>query len=60
MWARYGTTHGTANVLILRSSEHAYGELREFLHLLLVLGGSVIIGSVIVVTVLVLLALRPV
>ena len=60
IWARYETDRGLLNVLILRSSEHAYGELQEYLHLLLVLGSSVVVGSVIAVVGLVLWAMKPV
>ncbi|NIA07024.1 MAG: hypothetical protein GWP14_05220 [Actinobacteria bacterium] len=59
IWARYETNRGLLNVLILRSSEHSYHELQEYFNFLLVLGGSIVVGSVIAVVGLVLWAMKP-
>jgi len=60
IWTRCSFGDGVANVLIAHSSHHAYHEMHEFLRLLLVLGGSLILGSGIAALLTVVWGLRPV
>ena len=43
MWMREVTSQGIANILVARSSGYAYHEVGEFLQLLLVSGGSILL-----------------
>jgi signal transduction histidine kinase len=61
IWLRGRTTKGTDfNVVIAEPSEHAYHELDEFRDLLLVVGGSVTLGTGIFVYAVVLWGLWPI
>ena len=60
IWLRGSTPRGNANILVAESTDHARHEMGEFLRMLLVLGGSMAVGSVVVGAAVVLWALRPI
>ena len=66
MWAKlpdprqYAPTDGAVNVVIAIHSSHVIGEMKEFLEVLVVLGGAVIIGSFILTSWMLRWGLRPV
>ena len=49
VWMREKTVEGTVNIIVADSSHHAYHETYEFERLLIILGGSLILGSVVAV-----------
>jgi heavy metal sensor kinase len=59
-WVRRTSGRGDTNILLARSSHHDYNEMREFLNVLLTLGGCTVLVSAALATLLVVLAMRPV
>lgn len=49
IWMRKKTDEGTANIILAVSSHQAYHEAYEFQRLLIILGGSLILGSIVAV-----------
>jgi len=49
IWMRQTINDGTANIVVAGSSHFTYHELEEFLRLLLVLGASLVVGSVVAI-----------
>jgi len=49
IWMRHKLDEGIVNIVVASSSHYTYHEMREFLKLLLILGGSLIVGSVVAV-----------
>lgn len=60
IWMRHRIDEGILNIVVAGSSHFTFHELREFLRLLLVLGGSLIAGSVVAIMWTVRCALRPI
>jgi two-component system OmpR family sensor kinase len=60
VWTRHPFEEGVANVLVASSSGYVYHEMREFLRLLLILGGSLVVGSFLLVPGIVGWAMRPI
>jgi signal transduction histidine kinase len=60
VWIREKTDEGTANIVVAGPSHHTYHEMYEFERLLIVLGGSLILGSVVAVMWTVRCGLRPI
>jgi len=60
VWARRSFEQGIANVLVASSSHYAYHEMEEFLQLLLVLGGSLLLGSLLLLPLIVGWGMRPI
>ena len=60
VWVRHHSEQGVANVLVASSSRYVYHEMEEFLRLLLILGGSLMVGSFLLVPVIVTWAMRPI
>lgn len=46
VWMRHETDQGVVNILVAGASHFTFHELREFLKLLLILGGSLILASI--------------
>ena len=59
-WMRHKLDEGIVNIVVAGSSHYTYHEMREFLKLLLILGGSLIVGSVVAVMWSVRCSLRPI
>ena len=59
-WMRRKLDEGIVNIVVTGSSHYTYHEMREFLKLLLILGGSLIVGSVVAVMWSVRCSLRPI
>jgi signal transduction histidine kinase len=49
VWIREKTDQGTANIVVAGSSHHTYHEMYEFGRMMIVLGGSLILGSIVAV-----------
>jgi signal transduction histidine kinase len=60
VWVRQKIDEGIVNILVADSSHYTYHEQREFLKVLLILGGSLILGSVVAVMWSVRCGLRPI
>jgi signal transduction histidine kinase len=60
VWVRYPFQQGVANVLVASPSRSVYHEMEEFLQLLLILGGSLVVGSFLLVPGIVGWAMRPI
>jgi heavy metal sensor kinase len=60
VWMRHTINEGIVNVVVAGSSRFTYHELHEFLQLLLILGASLIIGSVVAIMWIVRCGLRPI
>ena len=60
IWMRHTIDEGIVNIVVAGSSHFTYHELHEFLHLLLILGASLIIGSVVAIMWTVRCGLRPI
>jgi signal transduction histidine kinase len=60
VWIREKIDGGTANIVVAGPSHHTYHETYEFQRLLIVLGGSLILGSVVAVMWTVRCGLRPI
>lgn len=60
IWMRHTIDKGTVNIVVAGSSHFTYHELHEFLQLLLILGASLIIGSVVAIMWTVRCGLRPI
>ena len=60
VWTRHFVTEGIANVMVANSSHYAYHEMEEFLQMLLLLGGSLLLGSLLLVPVIVGWGMRPI
>ena len=60
VWTRRSFEQGVANVLVASSSHYAYHEMDEFLQLLLVLGGSLLLGSLLLVPLIISWGMRPI
>jgi heavy metal sensor kinase len=60
VWLRHKINGGIMNIVVAGSSHYTYHEMREFLRLLLILGTSLIIGSVVATIWTVRCGLRPV
>jgi len=60
VWIREKTNEGTVNIVVAGPSHHTYHEMYEFERLLIVLGGSLILGSVVAVMWTVRCGLRPI
>lgn len=60
VWARQEVDAGVVNIVVADSSHYTYHEMDEFLRLMLVLGGSLIVGSAVLVTFGVRWALGPI
>jgi signal transduction histidine kinase len=60
VWTRQEVEAGVVNVVVADSSHYTYHEMDEFLRLMLVLGGSLIVGSAVLVTLGVRWALGPI
>jgi len=60
VWTRYQLERGIANIAVASSSYFVYHEMEEFLQLLLILGGSLVVGSFLLVPVIVGWAMQPV
>ncbi|MBL7187661.1 MAG: hypothetical protein ISS70_15170 [Phycisphaerae bacterium] len=60
VWMREKTDEGTVNIVVADSSHFSHHEMYEFERLLLVLGGSLILGSVVAVMWTVRCGLRPI
>ncbi len=59
-WMHQKIDAGIVNIVVASSSHFIYHEMREFLRLLLILGGSLVIGSVVAVMWSVRCGLRPI
>ncbi len=60
VWVRHPFKQGIANIIVTSSSHFAYHEMEEFLRLLLILGGSLVVGSFLLVPGIVGWAMRPI
>jgi len=60
VWMRHRIDEGIVNIVVAGSSHFTYHELYEFLRLLLVLGASLIVGSVVAIAWTVQCGLRPI
>lgn len=60
IWMRHTIDKGIVNVVVAGSSHFTFHELREFLRMLLILGASLIIGSVVAIMWTVRCGLRPI
>jgi signal transduction histidine kinase len=60
VWTRRPFEEGVVNILVASSSHYVYKEMEEFLQLLLILGGSLTVGSFLLVPVIVSWAMRPI
>ena len=45
IWARHSFERGVVNIVVVHSSHYVYHEMGEFLQLLLILGGSMVLGA---------------
>jgi heavy metal sensor kinase len=59
IWMRSPSEQGVINILVLHSSQYAYHEMREFLQMLLILGGSVLLAVLLFVPWFIFLGMRP-
>jgi heavy metal sensor kinase len=59
-WMRHKLNEGIVNIVVAGSSHYTYHEMREFLKLLLILGGSLIVCSVVAVMWSARCSLRPI
>jgi signal transduction histidine kinase len=59
IWMRSSSKQGVFNILVLHSSQYAYHEMREFLQMLLILGGSALLAVLIFVPLIIFLVMRP-
>lgn len=50
IWMRHEINQGILNIVVAGSSHYTFHELREYLHLLLILGASLIAGSIVAIT----------
>ncbi|MBN1845934.1 MAG: HAMP domain-containing histidine kinase [Sedimentisphaerales bacterium] len=60
MWVRHDRDAEGVNILVARSSQYAYHELGEFLQLLLILGGSLMLGALLLIPLIITWGMRPV
>ena len=60
IWMRHKLDEGNVNIVVVGSSRYTYHEMREFLRLSLILGASLIVGSVVAVMWSVRCSLRPI
>lgn len=60
VWIREKTDKGTANIVVAGYSHYTYHEMYEFERMLIVLGGSLILGSIVAVMWTVRCGLRPI
>lgn len=60
IWVRRPTPQGNVNIVIAYPSHHTYHEMGEFLRLLLILGGSIVVGSTIAAILIVHWGLQPI
>jgi heavy metal sensor kinase len=60
VWLRHRIDEGIVNIVVAGYSHFTYHELEEFLRLLLVLGASLVVGSVVAIMWTVRCALRPI
>ncbi|HUV62624.1 MAG TPA: ATP-binding protein [Sedimentisphaerales bacterium] len=60
IWMRHRIDEGTVNIVVAGSSHFTFHELHEFLRLLLILGASLIVGSVVAIMWTVRCGLRPI
>ena len=60
IWMRHRFEKDVINILVARSSYSAYHEMDEFLRLLLILGGSMVLGIFLLVPPIASLAMRPI
>lgn len=60
IWMRHGLQGQVVNILVARSSDYAYHELREFLQLLLLSGGSITLIVLLLVPWIMSWGLRPI
>jgi heavy metal sensor kinase len=60
VWMRHRSDEGIVNIVVAGSSHFTFHELHEFLQLLLVLGASLIVGSIVAIMWTVRCGLRPV
>jgi signal transduction histidine kinase len=60
VWVRHPFEQGVVNILVARSSSYVYHEMGEFLRLLLILGGSLVVGSFLLVPGIVGWAMHPI
>jgi heavy metal sensor kinase len=60
IWVRHTIDKGIVNIVVAGSSHFTFHELHEFLQLLLILGASLVIGSIVAIMWTVRCALRPI
>ena len=60
VWAIHPSNQGVANILVASSSFHVYHEMEEFVQMLLVLGGSLLLGSLLLVPLIISWGMRPI
>lgn len=60
IWIRHRIDEGVVNIVVAGSSHFTFHELHEFLRLLLVLGASLIVGSIVAILWTVRCSLRPI
>ncbi len=60
VWTRHPFNRGVVNILVAGSSRYVYHEMDEFLRLSLILGGSLLLGSFLLVPLIVGWGMRPI
>jgi heavy metal sensor kinase len=60
IWMRQGVDQGTVNILVAYSGHTAYHEMDEFLKLLLIFGGSMVLGALLLVPLIISWGMRPI
>ncbi|MBN1764141.1 MAG: HAMP domain-containing histidine kinase [Sedimentisphaerales bacterium] len=60
VWTRIPFRQGIANILVAGSSRYAYHEMEEFLQLLIILGGSLLLGALLLVPLIVAWGMNPI
>jgi len=60
IWVRHTINKGIVNIVVAGSSHFTFHELHEFLQMLLILGASLVIGSIVAIMWTVRCALRPI